>query len=69
MMGFEGKDEGMSEQQQYRPGDVVNGHVLGSDNYWRPVVADRRWLTYRALAAIVVLGALFWFAAQWVWSM
>ncbi len=24
----------------YQPGDIVNGHVLGTDNQWHPLPAD-----------------------------
>ena len=28
------------DQDEYRPGDVANGHVLGSDNQWHPLAAS-----------------------------
>ena len=61
-----------NETPQYKPGDIANGHYLGDDNQWHPVVgapavvkaerSPRRWFTKKrfvipaAVVAVLILA-------------
>jgi hypothetical protein len=60
----------MSTEQQYKPGDVANGHVLGTDGQWRPATdapaaPKKSWVARHkvltgiggAILAIIVISA------------
>jgi len=43
-------------QQQWKPGDVANGHVLGQDGVWRPLTSPPRAAWYQRPVPIIGLA-------------